>query len=153
MAAVATKAGLTRIILPHYQRDDLGQLIAFEHPGSVQAPEAFDDFIGRCRSYFNAQRPCFDDLVCRLPTAGTFSGKVFRACRKIGYGQTSSYGRLAAAVGRPEAARAVARALGKNPLPLVIPCHRVTYSDGRCGGFSSGGGVELKSRMLALEAG
>jgi len=152
MAAVASSAGLARVILPHYQSDDLRQLVAFEHPGSVQALEAFADLIQRCRDYFNGQRPSFDEIVCDLPASRKFAGMVLRACRKIPYGHTTSYGRLSAAIGRPEAARATAGALGKNPLPLVIPCHRVTYADGRPGGFSSPAGVQLKQRMLALEA-
>jgi methylated-DNA-[protein]-cysteine S-methyltransferase len=76
---------------------------------------------------------------------------VLAACRKIPYGQTRSYGAIAKEIDAPDAARAVASALGKNPIPLVVPCHRVVYSDGRAGGFSSPGGVDLKLRMLAIE--
>ena len=86
-----------------------------------------------------------------MHSPATLTGKVLAACRKIPYGQTRSYGSLAQEIDAPDAARAVAAALGKNPIPLVVPCHRVTYSDGRPGGFSAAGGVALKLRMLALE--
>jgi len=152
MAAVATPAGLARVILPFYHSEDLGQLIAFEHPASVEDPRALAEFVEQSRAYFNGRQPRFDAIACDLPPAEKFSGKILRACRGIPYGQTSSYGRLAAAAGEPGAARAAAAALGRNPLPLIIPCHRVTYADGRPGGFSAPGGVALKRRMLALEA-
>jgi methylated-DNA-[protein]-cysteine S-methyltransferase len=94
----------------------------------------------------------FSDVACELPGERTFGGLVLLACRRIPYDQTSSYGELARKIRRPDAARAVAGALGKNPLPLVVPCHRVTYADGSLGGFSAPGGVDVKRRMLALEA-
>ena len=73
------------------------------------------------------------------------------ACRDIRFGQTVSYGRLAEMAGKPGAARAVGRALAKNPLPLIIPCHRVICANGKIGGFSAPGGVTLKKRLLQLE--
>lgn len=152
MGAVAGPDGLSRVVLPHYQLDDLVELLAWEHPGAVRDEAPLQTLIDLSRDYFNAKRACFDALVCRLPRAGTFQGKVLRACRAIPFGQTKSYGALARQIGREDAARAVAGALGKNPIPLVVPCHRVTYADGRPGGFSAPGGVEIKQRMLALEA-
>ncbi len=152
MAAVADGGELIRVELPHYQADDLEAMIRFEHADAVRCDDAFDPFVQRCRAYFNAQPATFDDIACRLPGESTFAGKVLRACRAIPHGQTVSYSQLAKQIGRPDAARAVAAAMGKNPLPLVIPCHRVTYADGRPGGFSAPGGETLKQRMLDLEA-
>jgi len=84
--------------------------------------------------------------------AGTpFQRKVWAALRQIPAGQTESYGRLAAALGAPKAARAVGSACGANPIPLFIPCHRVVPAGGGLGGFS--GGLHWKRRLLALEAG
>jgi O-6-methylguanine DNA methyltransferase len=84
--------------------------------------------------------------------AGTpFQRKVWAALRQIPAGQTESYGRLAAALGTPKAARAVGSACGANPIPLLIPCHRVVPAAGGLGGFS--GGLHWKRRLLALEAG
>jgi len=86
-------------------------------------------------------------------TAGfsPFAASVLTACRDISFGQTISYGQLAKKVGRPRAARAIGRALAKNPLPLIIPCHRVICANGKIGGFSAAGGIRLKKRMLELE--
>jgi len=140
------------VVLPHYMADDLRALLAFEHPGAGEAPERFERLVELSRDYFNRKPVGFDEIACDLP-AGKFSTAVLTACRAIPYGRTRSYRDLAAAIGNPDAARAVATALGRNPLPLVIPCHRVTYADGRPGGFSAPGGVELKQRMLALEKG
>ena len=80
-----------------------------------------------------------------------FAGRVLTACRKISFGQTISYGQLAQKAGSPTAARAVGRVMAKNPLPLIIPCHRVIRSDGRIGGFSAQGGVKLKNTLLRFE--
>jgi len=153
MGAAASDAGLVRVVLPHYSRGDLAELLAWEHSGAVEDEAPFADLIERSRAYFNGRRVDLADLPCVLPPARGLCGQVLRACRAIAYGQTTSYGRLAKELGRAEAARAVATCLSKNPLPLVIPCHRVTYSDGRPGGFSAPGGPQQKARMLTLERG
>ena len=142
---------LCRFVLPHYRPDELLQLLAWEHPGSVRDDGPFTRLIELTCDYFNGRGADFTDIECEMPSERSFGGKVLRACRHIEYGHTSSYGALARSMGMEDAARAVATALGKNPIPLVIPCHRVTYSDGRAGGFSAPGGVELKGRMLSLE--
>ena len=151
MGAVRSDVGLVRVILPHYRLKDLVDLMAFEYPGSTEAPAEFADLVELSRAYFNGQAVRFDDVACDLPSVNTFTGRVLRACRTIPYGQTRSYSWLAGAVGKPGGVRAVAAALGRNPLPLVIPCHRVIHADGTLGGFSASGGVELKRRMLAIE--
>jgi len=80
-----------------------------------------------------------------------FSREVLTACRDIKFGQRITYSGLARKAGRPAASRAVGNALAKNPLPLIIPCHRVLRTDGKMGGFSAPGGISIKKRMLALE--
>ena len=151
MGGVSGPGGLVRIVLPHYSPSDLKDLLAFEHPGSAEKPDEFADLAEKSRAYFNGQAVGFDDIACDLPSANTFTGKVLRACRGIPYGRTRSYSWLAGAVGKPTGARAVAAALGRNPLPLVIPCHRVIHAGGAIGGFSAPGGIELKRRMLTIE--
>jgi methylated-DNA-[protein]-cysteine S-methyltransferase len=85
-----------------------------------------------------------------LAPAGTpFERSVWDELRAIPFGETRSYGEIAAAIGRPGAARAVGRANGANPIPIVVPCHRVIGSDGSLTGF--GGGLEAKSRLLEIE--
>ncbi len=161
MGAVRSAVGLVRVVLPHYRLNDLVDLLAFEYPGSAEAPDEFADLVELSRAYFNGQAVRFDDVACDLPSEKAFTGKVLRACRTIPYGLTRSYSWLAGAAarlsspksGKPTGARAVASALGRNPLPLVIPCHRVIHADGTLGGFSAAGVVELKHRMLTIEGG
>jgi len=151
MGAVCGERGVTRIILPHYSPTDLDALLKWDHPGAARDEKPFEKLIELSRAYFNGSRPDFAEVVCAMPEASTLTGKALAACRKIPYGQTRNYGSLAQEIGSPDAARAVAASLGKNPTPLVVPCHRVIYSDGRIGGFSAAGGVDLKKRMLAME--
>jgi methylated-DNA-[protein]-cysteine S-methyltransferase len=139
------------VVLPHYQLDDLEALLAWNHPKAVRDDAAFSKFAGLSKQYFEASPADFGGIDVDLPGEGTFSGKVLRACRDIPFGQTMSYSGLAKQIGREDAARAVATALSKNPTPLVIPCHRVTYASGKAGGFSADGGPVLKQRMLDLE--
>lgn len=150
MGAVSEGGLICRVVLPHYSPSDLADLLAFEHPDSRRDDEAFTELAELTRGYFNGQAVSFDDVAIRLP--GAFAGAVLQACRHIPYGETTNYGRLAATIGREDAARAVATALGKNAAPLIVPCHRVIYAGGDAGGFSAAGGVDLKRRMLALEA-
>lgn len=151
IGAASTPAGICRVVLPHYQRNDLAELLAWEHPGAADDEGPFARLMQLTREYFNAGRVDFAEVQCDLPGEGTFLGCVLRACRTIPHSQTRSYLELAKMIRRPDAARAVAAAMSRNPVPLVAPCHRVTYSDGRLGGFSSPGGTKLKQRMLDLE--
>ncbi len=86
-----------------------------------------------------------------LNGAGPFVQKVLSACREITFGRTMTYIGLAKQVGSPNAARAVGSALASNPIPLIIPCHRVLRTDGGLGGFSAPGGIDTKQRMLHHE--
>jgi len=102
--------------------------------------------------YFAGENVDFstDPAVC-LDGIRPFGRKVLRACRRIAAGQTTTYGTLAARVGSPAAARAVGSVLAANPIPLIIPCHRVLRSDGGLGGFSAPGGTATKQRLLQHE--
>ena len=91
------------------------------------------------------------DVPLVLDGFSSFGISVLTACRAIEFGQTISYSDLAKKSARPNASRAVGSTLAKNPLPLIIPCHRVIRSNGKLGGFSAPGGVTLKKRMLELE--
>jgi methylated-DNA-[protein]-cysteine S-methyltransferase len=153
MGGIASKAGISGLILPHYQPDDLQALLAWEYPKTEATEGPFEAVIAASRAYFNSQEPDFADVRIDLPGPASFSGIVYRACMDIPYGQTLSYSQLAMKINREGAARAVATALSKNPTPLVVPCHRVTYANGGMGGFSAPGGTDQKRRMLDLEAG
>tara|TARA_B100000925_G_scaffold286327_1_gene263853 strand:+ start:2218 stop:2472 length:255 start_codon:yes stop_codon:yes gene_type:complete len=81
-----------------------------------------------------------------------FQEKVWREIEKIPYGKTTTYKKIAEKIGQPKAYRAVANACGKNPLPIIRPCHRVICSNGSFGGYSGPGGVELKKALLRCES-
>ena len=151
IGAVAGKNGLRRVVLPHYTMQDLRELLAWEHQGAQCDEGPFEELIELSRTYFNGEQADFSELACDLPPESKFTGKVLRECRRIPYARTMSYSQLALAIRAEDGARAVASALSRNPIPLVVPCHRVTYADGRPGGFSAPGGVNLKSKMLHIE--
>jgi methylated-DNA-[protein]-cysteine S-methyltransferase len=92
-----------------------------------------------------------EELPVELSYATEFQRRVLLACRAILYGQTRSYGDLAAQVGSPGAARAVGNVMAHNCVPLIIPCHRVVASQGQLGGFSAPRGLSMKRRLLQLE--
>lgn len=102
------------------------------------------------REYLSGERQRFD-LPVDITSLSDFQQSVLLAVRNVPRGEFTTYGELARRIGRPEAARAVGQALGSNPIPLVIPCHRVLAADGSLGGYSGKGGVETKARLLKLE--
>jgi methylated-DNA-[protein]-cysteine S-methyltransferase len=103
-------------------------------------------------AYFEGAHVNFSrDIPLTIDGFSSFGISVLTASRAIGFGQMVTYGRLAKKSGRPNASRAVGSVLAKNPLPLIIPCHRVIRSDGKLGGFSATGGVNLKKRLLLHE--
>jgi methylated-DNA-[protein]-cysteine S-methyltransferase len=108
---------------------------------------AFVDVVGQLREYFAGQRRSFD---VPLTLQGTpFQRQVWAALCEIPYGETTSYGELAARLGRPNAARAVGLANGRNPIGIIVPCHRVVGADGALTGY--GGGLDRKEHLLAFE--
>jgi methylated-DNA-[protein]-cysteine S-methyltransferase len=103
--------------------------------------------VRQLNEYFAGKRAAFD--LPLAPEGTAFQRSVWRQLQEIPYGETISYGELARRVGNPKASRAVGSANGANPLPIVIPCHRVIAGDGTLGGF--GGGLPTKQMLLALE--
>jgi methylated-DNA-[protein]-cysteine S-methyltransferase len=108
----------------------------------------FEETIGRFQAYFSGHKMDFPDKL-DISEATPFQSRVWQAARLIPYGETRSYAWVAGQIGKPQAARAVGQALGRNPLPVIIPCHRVLAADGGLGGF--GGGMETKKFLLSLE--
>lgn len=107
--------------------------------------------IAQVRKYFAGEPPDFRGIMLDLSDCGDFARRVYAATRDIPSGQTRTYGEIAKLIGQPLAARAVGQALGRNPIALLIPCHRVLAASGKPGGFSAQGGLALKARMLAIE--
>ena len=145
MGVRGTSRGLTDVILPQPDKETVFTRLGVEDEGQLST---FSGFIRRCRDYFDDKQASFTDLV-DLSGGTSFQQRVWKACRLIPAGTTRSYGDLANEIGSPGAARAVGNALGKNPVPLVIPCHRVIASDGSPGGFSAG--LKIKELMLEIE--
>lgn len=102
------------------------------------------------REYLDGLRTDFD-LPVDLESLTDFQRQVLLAARQVPRGKVATYGQIARNIGRPRAARAVGQALGRNPVPVVIPCHRVIASDGSLGGYSGGGGLASKRLLLQLE--
>src|SRR5579862_4177647 len=132
--------------------------ISFPKDGKPRPPEArwvestdgaLGDAVVQLREYFAGRRTTFELTLAPIGTA--FQKTVWQRLREIPYGETISYGELARRVGNPKAARAVGAANGANPLPIVVPCHRVIGGKGALTGF--GGGLAVKEALLALEAG
>jgi len=115
--------------------------------GWIEQPSALTDASAQLEAYFRGELRQFD--IPLAPQGTTFQRQVWQAMRDILYGQTVTYTELARRVGRPQAARAVGGASSRNPLPVVVPCHRVVGSDGSLTGYA--GGLHLKQALLELE--
>jgi methylated-DNA-[protein]-cysteine S-methyltransferase len=146
----ATEAGLVRVA---YTREGhervLEQLATRVSPRVLLAPRRLEPAAREIEEYFAGRRRTFD-LPLDLRLASGFRRAVLDHLPEIGYGTTASYAAVAAAAGSPRAVRAVGTACATNPLPVVVPCHRVVRSDGTLGQYA--GGVEAKRALLDLEA-
>jgi methylated-DNA-[protein]-cysteine S-methyltransferase len=147
--AAATNTGLVKLALAPIRIDDvLTDLARRISPRVLEAPARLDDVRRELDEYFSGRRWAFDITIDWSLTAG-FSRKILSATARIPYGEVSSYGTLAREAGSPRAARAAGNALHNNPVPIIVPCHRVLHSDGGLGGY--GGGLPMKEALLRLE--
>jgi methylated-DNA-[protein]-cysteine S-methyltransferase len=145
----ATEQGLVRIAFASEDHDEVLRRLAERiSPRVLRAPARLATAARELDEYFEGRRRVFD-LPVDLRLATGFRQEVLRHLPEIGYGRTASYAAVAASAGNPGAVRAVGTACARNPLPLVIPCHRVVRSDGSLGGYA--GGPELKRTLLDLE--
>lgn len=144
---LATERGLCRVILP--TEEGVERWVARFLPGrtAVEGGRLLQEATEQLEHYWAGRLHTFDLPLDLYGT--TFQKAVWQALQTIPYGQTWSYAQVAAAIGRPQATRAVGAAVAANPLPIVIPCHRVIRADGSLGGY--GGGVEMKRSLLRLE--
>ncbi|CAN7605083.1 methylated-DNA--[protein]-cysteine S-methyltransferase [Mycolicibacterium frederiksbergense] len=146
----STPLGLVRVAFLSGDEDVLATLAQRVSPRILHAPARLDDAATEIEEYLAGRRTEFD-LPLDLRLAGGFRRQVIEHLREIGYGRRESYATVAAAVGSPRAVRAVGTACARNPLPLVIPCHRVVRTDGSFGQYA--GGMAAKATLLELEAG
>jgi len=145
---LSSAKGLLGTTLPQPSIDEVRQLLGDSVSYAIWSPHLFKDLMERLKVYFSGHRTTFPDKL-DLSRATHFQREVWEITKLIPYGKTRSYAWVAEQIKRPKAARAVGQALGKNPLPIIVPCHRVVASDGKLGGF--GGGIEMKRYLLSLE--
>jgi methylated-DNA-[protein]-cysteine S-methyltransferase len=119
-------------------------------PEALYCPDLKKPFVAKLELYFAGQQVRLTGTL-DLGNLTDFQKDVLQACREIPYGETATYADLARAIKRPRSARAVGSALAQNPLPLVIPCHRVVKSNGQPGGYSAEQGASMKRWLLDLE--
>ncbi|MGB7582240.1 MAG: methylated-DNA--[protein]-cysteine S-methyltransferase [Sedimentisphaerales bacterium] len=146
----ADKKGLRRTILPCENR----KIIEKHLLAGLDKPQFDKNLLKPLQkqiiAYFEGKPARFNTSLV-LDKFPPFARKVLAACEKIPTGKTVSYSQLAGMIGKPRASRAVGSALARNPIPLIIPCHRVIHADGSLGNFSAFGGTGTKKKLLALE--
>ncbi|MBA3263952.1 MAG: methylated-DNA--[protein]-cysteine S-methyltransferase [Thermoleophilaceae bacterium] len=150
LVVAATPRGIVRLAYTESRGVDdvLEDLAAKLSPRILEAPQRLDEARLELDEYFEGRRSGFDLPIDWSLTHG-FTGKVLRQTARIGFGRTSTYAEVAGRAGSPRAVRAAGNALGANPIPVVVPCHRVLRTGGALGGYT--GGVERKEFLLRLE--
>lgn len=151
---VWSEAGLTRLLLPQASREALERrMLRLEGvTGRGSAPPPWvEGLIARIRDYARGREVEFSDVPVDLAGVDDFRLAIYAAARALDYGRTVTYGELARQAGHAGLARETGAALGANPVPLVIPCHRILAAGGKIGGFSAPGGSVTKEKMLAME--
>lgn len=134
---------------PERTRTRIARRTGGAEPDTLPADVAL--LIQRVQAHLRGDTQDFSDVPVDLSELEEFPRAVLAALRQIPAGRTGTYGDLAKALNQPSAAQAVGKALGRNPIPLIIPCHRILAAHGKTGGFSAHGGWMTKSRLLALE--
>lgn len=146
-------AGIVAAWLPESHAAALRARVRRKLPQAPEslAPPAVQQAAQRIVSLLHGERDDLRDVTLDYGDLPPFNRRVYEASRAIGPGHTRTYGELAQALGEPGAARAVGQALGRNPLPIIVACHRVLAAGGKAGGFSAPGGVITKHRLLEIE--
>jgi len=143
---------LYRTCLPMHDRQKVENRLLKDLPTAQYDRDYFRSIQEQIIAYFEGARVDFGpNIPILIEGFSRFTRSVLAACTQIRFGQVVTYSALAKEIGQPTAVRAVGNALAQNPLPLIIPCHRVVRSDGRIGGFSGPGGPAMKKRLLVLE--
>ena len=150
LVVAATPRGLVRVAYADNDSPDevLEELAAHVSPRVLEAPARLDPVLRELDQYFAGDRREFEAPIDWSHLAG-FTRKVLRATARIGFGDTGTYRSVATGAGSPRAVRAAGNALGVNPMPVIVPCHRVLRTGGALGGYT--GGIERKQYLLRLE--
>ncbi|MBN1806950.1 MAG: methylated-DNA--[protein]-cysteine S-methyltransferase [Sedimentisphaerales bacterium] len=144
--------GLCQTQLPGEKCEKIRSLLLKDYPEAKPDKDFCKYLQKQIIDYYEGKSVKFSgDIPLDFDRFTSFGKSVLKTCRNIETGRTVTYGQLAKKAGRPNASRAVGSVLAKNPMPLIIPCHRIVRSDGKLGGFSAPGGIDVKKKMLALE--
>ncbi len=149
-----SELGIVRFQLPAKSAESAEKRLLRRAPEATpgEPPAAISETIAAAKRYFHGGETDFSSVRLDLRDKDPLFKKTYDAARRIGWGQTTTYGALAKAIDAgPEVARDVGAAMAQNPVPLIIPCHRVLAAGGKVGGFSAPGGAATKIRMLELE--
>lgn len=145
------EAGLWRACLPLVDKDAVQSYLLADIETPVCSADVFAECRAKVKGYFEGVHVDFSRVPVNVLTFGTFAQVVLKTLHRVPYGKRLTYSELASSAGRPRAIRAAANAVAANPLPLIIPCHRILRKDGSLGGFTAPGGVATKKRLLDLE--
>jgi methylated-DNA-[protein]-cysteine S-methyltransferase len=145
--------GVTRLQLPERSRRATERRLRGRGANASAGvpPAAVSAAIRLLERYFAGEQVDLSGVALDLSGVSPFHRKIYDAARALAWGKTATYGELAQQVGSRDAARAVGQAMGKNAVPIIIPCHRVLAAGGKIGGFSAHGGTNTKQRLLTLE--
>ncbi len=146
-----TEKGIARAALPDSKAGAVAQRMAKFGSQSAAPEEEIAELVADIQAYGRGERIEFDEVPLDLDGQSEFHRRVYEAILTLGWGETTTYGDIARRLGDVALSRAVGAALGANPVPLIVPCHRVLGSHGKSGGFSAPGGAGSKMKMLALE--
>lgn len=148
LVVAATRRGVVRLAYPG-EVDVVEELAERLTPRILEAPSKLDEARRELDDYFAGKRDSFDLSVDLSLVRGEFTRKVLRATSRIPFGRTLTYTEVASKAGSPRGSRAAGNALGSNPIPIVVPCHRVIHASGGLGGYT--GGLDRKEFLLRLE--
>jgi len=145
--------GIVGVLLPEATPAAMRVRLRRRHPGAIESPLPPDmqAVVARIRALLAGARDDLADIALDMRELAPFQREVYALTRRIGPGRTRSYGEIASELGAPQAARAVGQALGENPFPIIVPCHRVLAAGAKAGGFSAPGGTRTKLRLLEIE--
>jgi methylated-DNA-[protein]-cysteine S-methyltransferase len=145
--------GICRVALPERDRVRMEERFARHLGGATpgEPPAAIAAAIELIKRYAEGETIDFSGVPVDLGSADQFRRAIYEAARKLGFGQITTYGGLCDAAGHPGMARETGEALGRNPVPLIVPCHRILAAGGKIGGFSAPGGSRTKEKLLELE--
>jgi methylated-DNA-[protein]-cysteine S-methyltransferase len=150
-----TERGLTAVQLPEKDRAATERRLAAKagSAGAAEPPPSVATVVADIKRYLAGEAVGFADVAVDLSRLDPYRQRLYETMRSLAWGETTTYGELAKKLGASdwEGARDVGEAMGRNPVPVVIPCHRVLAAGGKLGGFSAHGGAKTKAKLLALE--